>query len=68
MVYIDILPVVANHFGSKFAEASCLGEHEVAVSSKKKFIPRRFQNLTEPYKPFSEAQTYFWDSAAICSP
>ena len=34
--------MVADQFGNKFAEASCLGEHEVAVSGKKKFIPRRF--------------------------
>jgi len=42
---------IANHFGNKFAEASCLGEHEVAVSGRKKFIPRRFYispSLTNP--------------------
>jgi len=50
--------VIANRFGNKSAEASCLGEHEVAVSGRKKFVSRRFQNLTEPHKPFSEAQTY----------
>ena len=36
-----IINVIANCFGSKFAEASCLGEHGVAVSGKKKFISGR---------------------------
>jgi len=50
------LVALANYLGNEFAEASCLGEHEVAVSGKKKFISRRFQNLTEPYRPPLEAQ------------
>ncbi len=42
--------LIANRFGSKFAEASCLGEHEVAVSSKKEFISRRF--YISPSRPY----------------
>ena len=40
--FFFILFVVANRFGNKSAEASCLGEHEVAVSGKKEFISGRF--------------------------
>jgi len=49
------LSVLSNHLGNRFAEASCLGEHGLSVSGKKKFIPRRSQNLTEPYKLLREA-------------